>query len=90
MFKVQRMFFCGFAAAMLLILGVSNTSSVNAAIADASQSMGGVTFGAFSYLTPQNECLYSLICTPLQDVHPTDAGYQVIANDIWAASGYTD
>ena len=29
-----------------------------------------------------------VICTPLQDSHPTDLGYEVIARQIWAASDY--
>jgi lysophospholipase L1-like esterase len=37
---------------------------------------------------PQTLCALTLFCTPLQDVHPSDAGYQVIAQLLWAASGY--
>ena len=33
-------------------------------------------------------CSQIAICTPLQDIHPFDNGYQVLANTIFAASGY--
>jgi lysophospholipase L1-like esterase len=39
---------------------------------------------------PQTLCTLSLVClAPLHDIHPTDLGYQVIANVVWAVSGYT-
>jgi lysophospholipase L1-like esterase len=34
-------------------------------------------------------CLLSLICTALQDNHPSDAGYAVMARQFWNASGYS-
>lgn len=37
---------------------------------------------------PATICALTLICTPLQDSHPSDLGYEVIARQIWAASGY--
>ena len=30
----------------------------------------------------------TFVCTPLQDSHATDLGYEVIARQIWAASDY--
>lgn len=34
-------------------------------------------------------CTLSFVCTPpLHDVHPTDAGYSLIAQYVWSASGY--
>lgn len=33
-------------------------------------------------------CRLTLICTPTQDIHPSDAGYAVIAQQFWNASGY--
>jgi lysophospholipase L1-like esterase len=56
--------------------------SIDARIADA--------YGAFN-LSPQPDTLCSLlgICTPpLFDVHPTDLGYLVMAQILWASSGY--
>jgi lysophospholipase L1-like esterase len=37
---------------------------------------------------PATICRLTLVCTPLEDGHPSDAGYQVIAQQFWAASGY--
>jgi len=46
-------------------------------------------FGAFNGgPQPATLCALTFICTPLQDSHPTDFGYEVIARQIWAASGY--
>jgi lysophospholipase L1-like esterase len=33
-------------------------------------------------------CTLTAICTALHDIHPTDAGYQALANVVFAASGY--
>ena len=35
-------------------------------------------------------CALTAVCGPLQDIHPTDAGYQAIANVIWQASCYAN
>jgi lysophospholipase L1-like esterase len=36
-------------------------------------------------------CTLDAICTPpLFDIHPTDAGYAVMADIVWQASGYAD
>jgi lysophospholipase L1-like esterase len=37
---------------------------------------------------PTTICRLTLFCTPLEDSHPSDAGYQMIAQQFWAASGY--
>ena len=37
---------------------------------------------------PATICDLTLVCTALQDGHPSDAGYQVIANQLWGASEY--
>jgi hypothetical protein len=41
---------------------------------------------------PVNEiptiCQLTLICTPLHDIHASDAGYQKLADLLFAASGY--
>lgn len=42
----------------------------------------------FSAVTAATVCTLTLICTPAQDVHPSDAGYQMLAAALWAASGY--
>jgi lysophospholipase L1-like esterase len=33
-------------------------------------------------------CQLTFLCTPSQDLHPTDAGYQVLANLFFAVAGY--
>ncbi len=46
-------------------------------------------FGAFNNAPqPATICTLTFVCTPLQDSHPTDLGYEVIAGQIWAASEY--
>ena len=46
-------------------------------------------FGAFnSGPQPTTLCALTFVCTPLQDSHPTDLGYEVIAQQIWTASDY--
>lgn len=35
-----------------------------------------------------NLCRLTLVCTPRQDVHPSDAGYAAMAQQFWNASGY--
>jgi len=46
-------------------------------------------FGAFNGgPQPATLCALTFVCTALQDSHPTDAGYEVIAQQIWAASEY--
>jgi lysophospholipase L1-like esterase len=37
---------------------------------------------------PATICSLTFVCTPLQDSHPTDLGYEVIARQLWAASEY--
>ena len=47
-------------------------------------------FGPFNLAAPQplTLCALTLFCTSLHDIHASDAGYQVIAQRFWAASGY--
>lgn len=47
-------------------------------------------FTPFNLAAPQPAtlCALTLFCTPLQDIHASDAGYLVIAQQFWAASGY--
>ena len=64
----------------------------NAAVAStaaASSVRVADVFGAFNNgPQPATLCALTFICTPLQDSHPSDAGYEVIARQIWAASDY--
>jgi lysophospholipase L1-like esterase len=46
-------------------------------------------FGAFNGgAQPATLCALTFICSPLQDSHPTDLGYEAIARQIWDASDY--
>jgi lysophospholipase L1-like esterase len=49
------------------------------------------TFAPINLAPPQPEtlCRLTLFCTPLNDVHASDAGYAVIAQQFWAASSYS-
>jgi lysophospholipase L1-like esterase len=42
-------------------------------------------FGAFGGITTPNICTYTWICSSFHDIHPTDLGYNVIANTFAAA-----
>jgi lysophospholipase L1-like esterase len=46
------------------------------------------TADGFSAVTSATVCTLTLLCTPDGDIHPSDAGYQVLAAALWAASGY--
>jgi lysophospholipase L1-like esterase len=49
-------------------------------------------FAQFNLVPPQPQtlCALSWVCLPpLHDIHPTDLGYQAIADIVWAVSGYT-
>jgi lysophospholipase L1-like esterase len=35
-----------------------------------------------------SRCTNTLLCTSAHDIHPTDAGYALMAGRVWAASGY--
>ena len=41
-----------------------------------------------SAVTATTVCTLTLICTPQQDIHPSDTGYAMLAQALWAASGY--
>ena len=72
----------------LLQLTAAFNSVVVATAAAASTRVADV-FGAFnSGPQPMTLCALTLVCTPLQDSHPSDLGYSVIAQQIWAASDY--
>ena len=68
------------------------TQAFNAVVmATAAQSSVRVAdvFGAFNGTRPlETLCALTFICSPLQDSHPTDLGYEVIAQQMWAASDY--
>ena len=42
----------------------------------------------FAAFKPKSICDLTLVCTPIKDSHLSDAGYQVIAEQLWQASAY--
>ena len=68
------------------------TEAFNAVVistAAASSTRVADVFGAFNGgPQPTTLCALTFVCTPLQDSHPTDLGYEVIARQMWAASDY--
>ena len=57
--------------------------------AAASSTRVADVFGAFNRgPQPTTLCALTFVCAPLQDGHPTDLGYDVIAQQMWTASGY--
>lgn len=74
--------------ARLLQLTQAFNSAVISTAAQSSVRVADV-FGAFNDgPQPATICALTFVCTPLQDSHPTDLGYEVIARQIWAASDY--
>lgn len=64
-------------------------NAVVASTAAASSARVADVFGAFNGgPQPATLCSLTFVCTALQDSHPTDLGYQVIAQQLWAASDY--
>ena len=64
-------------------------NAVVVSTASASSTRVADVFGAFnSGPQPATLCVLTFVCTPLQDSHPTDLGYEVIAQQIWSASDY--
>jgi len=60
------------------------------AVATANRARVANPFFAFDLTGPQPQtlCALTLFCTALSDVHPSDQGYQVISDLVWAASGH--
>jgi lysophospholipase L1-like esterase len=58
-------------------------------IAAANRSSFANPFVPFNLASPQPQilCALTLVCS-FRDIHPTDLGYQVISDVMWAASGY--
>jgi lysophospholipase L1-like esterase len=57
----------------------SVVQSHGARVADGSSMVSG---------TIVSTCTMTLLCSPEQDFHPSDLGYQALADAVWAASGY--
>lgn len=68
--------------------------SLNAVLAGDAASVRGRVADAFTPFNlapaePATLCVLTLFCTSLHDIHASDAGYRVIAQQFWAASGYS-
>jgi lysophospholipase L1-like esterase len=68
---------------------------VDRAIAGVDQQTGATfvdSFAAINGSQPKSEkqrlCTLTLYCTALNDIHPSDAGYAVLAGALWNASGF--
>jgi lysophospholipase L1-like esterase len=67
---------------------------INGAIDPVARSFGAFTANPFPGIDqtqpePQTACALTLMCTPLVDIHLSDAGYQFAANLLFTAAGYT-
>jgi lysophospholipase L1-like esterase len=62
--------------------------ALDAVIAQAAAGARARPADGFSAVTSATVCTLTLLCTPDGDIHPSDAGYQVLAAALWAASGY--
>jgi lysophospholipase L1-like esterase len=61
-------------------------AQMNAMLADVATAHGAVLADGISPVTPSNICALTFVClAPLHDIHPTDAGYAVLAQALWAA-----
>lgn len=64
---------------------VQALGAVQAQVAAASRAR---VADGLSAVTPATVCALTLVCTAQQDIHPSDAGYEVLAAALWAASDY--
>jgi lysophospholipase L1-like esterase len=68
------------------------TAAFNDVVTDTARSHSVRVADVFSAFNvgpqPATLCSLTFACTPLQDTHPTDAGYALIAARIWAVSDY--
>ena len=68
------------------------TEGFNEVVTDTARSHSVRVADVFSAFNagpqPATICSLTFACSPLQDTHPTNAGYATIAAQIWAVSGY--
>lgn len=72
----------------------AGAESLNSALAGAAATVRGRLADAFTPFNlapaePATLCALTLFCTSLHDIHASDAGYLVIAQQFWVASGYS-
>jgi len=67
-------------------LSIPLFSQMNAMLAAVATAHGAILADGVSPVTPSNICALTFVCSaPLYDTHPTDAGYAVLAQALWAA-----
>jgi len=67
-------------------LSIPLFSQMNAMLAGVATAQGAILADGVSPVTPSNVCALTFVCSaPLHDTHPTDAGYAVLAQVLWAA-----
>jgi lysophospholipase L1-like esterase len=68
---------------------VQQQNAIIAALASTYRARVADAFTPFNLASPQPQtlCTLSLICSQ-SDIHPSDAGYGVLAQQFWTASGY--
>ena len=83
------------AAVIPALVGPSDAivGALNQAIAGAALPYGARLADAFAPFNlapqePQTLCVLTLMCSAHPDIHASDAGYLVISQQFWAASGY--
>jgi lysophospholipase L1-like esterase len=70
---------------LLLPVSIPLFAQMNAVLASVATAHGAVLADGVSPVTLANICTLTFVCTQLHDIHPTDAGYAVLAQALWAA-----
>jgi hypothetical protein len=61
-------------------------AQMNEMLASVATAHGAILADGVTPVTPANLCGLTFVCVPpLFDIHPTDAGYAVLARALWAA-----
>lgn len=61
-------------------------AQMNEMLASVATAHGAILADGVTPVTPSNLCTLTFVCVPpLFDIHPTDAGYAVLAQALWAA-----
>jgi hypothetical protein len=67
-------------------LSIPLFSQLNAMLAGVATAHGAILADGVSPVTASNICALTFVCSaPLHDIHPTDAGYAVLAQALWDA-----
>jgi lysophospholipase L1-like esterase len=79
--------------ALIAPTSLATTQALNNAIGTAAAANGAKVADAFTPFNlappqPATLCALTLFCTALHDIHASDAGYAVIAQQFWLVSGF--